>query len=83
MPILDSRGGTTVVIGLFTFVAVAAAGVGYVERRSSDAAWAEFMRAATVSATEPDRSSTRGKTGCPVGKRELPTKLIPFEKDRT
>lgn len=77
MPIFDSRAATTVVIGLFTVVAIAAAGVGYIER-SSDAAWAEFMRAANVSASAPDRSNAKGRTACPVGKRELPTQLILF-----
>jgi hypothetical protein len=77
MPIFDSRACTTVAICLFTIVAVAVAGVGYVER-SSDAAWADFMKAANVSASEPDRPYAKGKTGCPVGKRELPTQLIPF-----
>lgn len=74
----DSRAAAvTVVIGLFAAVAVAAAGVGYVER-SSDAAWADFMRAANASASVPGQSNGRGKTGCPVGRRELPTQLIPF-----
>ena len=65
----------TVVVGLLAFVGISVAAVGYVER-SSDAAFARFM-----SATEPsDRghSNANGKTGCPVGKKELPTRLIPF-----
>lgn len=77
MSIIDSRAAITVLIGLFTAVAVATAGVGYVER-SSDAALAKFISAANVSVSEPDQSSAKGKTGCPVGKRELPTQLIPF-----
>jgi hypothetical protein len=77
MPILDSRAAMTVTIGLFTAVAIATAGIGYVER-SSDAALAEFMRAARVPASAPDQPKAKGKTGCPVGKRELPTQLIPL-----
>lgn len=77
MEILDRRTAMTVAIGLFTAVAVATAGIGYVER-SSDTALAEFMRVASVPASEPDQSNGKGKTGCPVGKRELPTQLIPF-----
>ena len=77
MTILDSRTAMTVAIGLFTAVAVATAGIGYVER-SSDAALAEFMRAASAPASAPDQPNAKGKTGCPVGKRELPTQLIPF-----
>jgi hypothetical protein len=77
MQILDSRTAITVAIGLFTAVAVATAGIGYVEQ-SSDAALAEFMRAANVQASEPAQPNAKGNTGCPVGKRELPTQLIPF-----
>jgi hypothetical protein len=39
---------------------------------------AEFMRAASAPASAPDQPNARGKTGCPVGKRELPTQLIPL-----
>ena len=77
MQILERRTATTVAIGLFTAVAIATAGIGYVER-SSDNALAEFMRAASVPASAPDQSNGKGKTGCPVGKRELPTQLIPL-----
>jgi len=42
---------------------------------SSDTAVAQFMSAAKVSAPDPDQSNAKGKTGCPVGKKELPTKL--------
>ena len=46
MPLFNSRGrGTTVVVGLLHFVAIAVAVVGYVEW-SSDSAWSEFMSAA-------------------------------------
>lgn len=77
MRFFDSRACITVVIGLFAAIAIGAAGVGYVER-SSDAAWTEFMRAADVSASVPDQAKAEGKTGCPVGRRELPTRLIPL-----
>jgi hypothetical protein len=45
---------------------------------SSDTALAEFIGAAKVSASDPDQSNAKGKTGCPVGKKELPTKLGPL-----
>ena len=77
MALIDSRAFVTVVIGLFTAGAFAFAGVGYVER-SSDAALAEFMTAANVSASEPDQSNPIGKTGCAVGKRKLPTQITPL-----
>ena len=77
MPVFDSRAVTTVVIGVFTAAAIAVLSVGFVER-SSDAALAEFMSAGNVSASDPGPSGTNGKTGCPVGKKELPTRLIPF-----
>jgi glucose-6-phosphate dehydrogenase assembly protein OpcA len=77
MQILDSRTAITVAIGLFTAVAVATAAIGYVEQ-SSDAALAEFIRAANEPASEHAQPVAKGKTGCPVAKRELPTQLIPF-----
>ena len=77
MAMIHNRAFVTVVIGLFTAGALAFAGVGYVER-SSDAALAEFMTAANVSASEPDQSNANGKTGCPVGKKKLPTQITPL-----
>ena len=85
MPLLESRAGITVVVGLLTIVAVAVAVVSYVDQ-SSDAAWAEFMSAANVSASDTDPSiepsapgqSDKGPTGCPVGKRKLPTQVRPL-----
>ena len=79
----------TVVGGLLAFVGISVAAVGYVER-SSDAAFAEFMSANELSVSEVDRSeeplapvqSQNGRTGCPVGKKELPTQLIRFAEDR-
>jgi len=68
---------------LVTVVALGFAVVGYVEW-SSDKSAAEFMRA--TSASLPDRSneastlvqSPTGRTGCPQGKRKLPTQLTPL-----
>ena len=84
----DSDAGVaTVVIGLLTMFAVAVA-VGWYVERSSDAAWAEFMSTANVSASDIDHPSStessaasppeKGATGCPVGKRKLPTQVRPL-----
>ena len=89
MGLADSRAAVaTVVVGLLTILAVAVAVDAYVQR-SSDAAWAEFMSAANVSASDTDHSigpsaaeaadqSDKGPTGCPVGKRKLPTQVRPL-----
>jgi ABC-type phosphate transport system substrate-binding protein len=74
------RAGTTAAVGLLTAIALAFAASAY-SNRSSDAAWDEFMSA--TSASDQDRaagSSTvqQGSTGCPVGKRKLPTQLKPL-----
>jgi hypothetical protein len=50
-------GVATVVVGLLTIFAVAVAVDWYVER-SSDAAWAEFMSAANVSASDPSSTES-------------------------
>ena len=76
MPLFDSP-LTAVGVALPTVVALAFVVTGYVEW-SSDTALAEFMGAATVSASDPHQSNAKGKTGCPVGKKELPTKLRPL-----
>ena len=85
MPLFDSRGlGTTVVVDLFILFALAFAVVAYVEW-SSGAAVAKFM-SATESSAEQSSAPVQtqiGRTGCPVGKRELPTHLIPLPKDRS
>jgi hypothetical protein len=83
----DSDAGfATVVVGLLTMFAVAVA-VGWYVERSSDAAWAEFMSTANVSASDTDDPSStessaanqpEGATGCPVGKRKLPTQVRPL-----
>ena len=92
MPLFNSqfswRGiGTTTVVELLILFAFAFAVFGYVQW-SSDAAVAEFMSAAK-SAAKPSVSDTdhsdefstpaqslKGRTGCPQGKRPLPTQLI-------
>jgi hypothetical protein len=84
MKLADSGAGVaTVVVGLLTIFAVAVAVEAYVEW-SSDAAFAEFMSAANVSASDTNSSSSAanqsdtGSTGCPVGKRKLPTEVRPL-----
>jgi hypothetical protein len=83
MKLADSGAGVaTVVVGLLTIFAVAVAVDGYVES-SSDAALAEFMTA-NVSASDTNNPSSAanqsatGSTGCPVGKRKLPTQVRPL-----
>ena len=84
MKLADSGAGVaTVVVGLLTIFAVAVAVDGYVQY-SSDAALAEFMSAANVSASDTNNPSSAanqsatGSTGCPVGKRKLPTEVRPL-----
>ena len=90
MPLFNSqihwRGiGATVAVVLLTSLALAFAVVSYVEW-SSNAAVAEFMSAAEASASDPNHSnkspapiqSLKGQTGCPQGKRSLPTELMPL-----
>jgi hypothetical protein len=90
MPLFNSqiywRGiGTTVAVVLLTSLALAFAVVSYVEW-SSNAAMAEFMSATKSSASDPNHSnespapiqSLKGRTGCPKGKRPLPTELMPL-----
>ena len=74
----------TVVVGLLSIFAIAVAVDGYVEW-SSDAALAQFMNAANVSASDPTSTessaanqSDTGSTGCRVGKRKLPTQVRPI-----
>jgi hypothetical protein len=64
---------TTAAVGLLTLIALAFAISGYVNW-SSDAAWNEFMNAA--SASESSTPAQQGPTGCPVGKKKLPTQII-------
>jgi len=90
MPLFNSqihwRGiGATVAVVLLTSLALALAVVSYVEW-SSNAAVAEFMSATEASASDPNHSnespapiqSLKGRTGCPQGKRSLPTELMPL-----
>jgi hypothetical protein len=84
MKLADSGAGVaTVVVGLLTIFAVAVAIDGYVEW-SSDAALAKFMSAANVSTSDTNNPSSAanqsdtGSTGCPVGKRKLPTQVRPL-----
>ena len=89
MSTFDSRRlwPAVVAVGLLVVGGSVYAASGYVER-SSDAAFARFM-GATASPTShsaqsgeasaPAQQTTQqGRTGCPVGKRELPSQLIPF-----
>lgn len=90
MPIFSSQihwqgiGATVAVVPLTLFV-LAFAVVGYVEW-SSNVAVAEFMSAIEASASDPNHSnesptaiqSLKGQTGCPRGKRPLPTELVPL-----
>jgi hypothetical protein len=90
MPLFNSRIhwlgiGTTVAGGLLTLLALTFAVVSYVEW-SSNAAVSEFMSATGSSASDPNHSnaspvpiqSQKGRTGCPQGKRSLPTELMPL-----
>ena len=79
MPLFNGQAiGTPVLVAFLTVVAIAFAIVGYVEW-SSEAAMAEFM-IATSASDHSNKSSTavqfhNRRTGCPVGKRKLPTQL--------
>jgi hypothetical protein len=66
--------GTTAAVGLFAVIALAFA-VSVSSNRSSDAARNEFMSA---SVSKPDQPDAQGKTGCPQGKRKLPTQITPL-----
>jgi hypothetical protein len=77
--------GTTVGVLLLTLLLLAFAVVSYVEW-SSNATVAELMSATKTSASDPNHSSEspapihspKGQTGCPRGKRPLPTELMPL-----
>jgi hypothetical protein len=90
MPLFDSQIrwqgiGSTVAVVLLTLLALTFAVGSYVEW-SSNAAVAEFMSATGPSASDPNHSdesraqiqSLKGRTGCPQGKRPLPTELMPL-----
>jgi hypothetical protein len=71
---------TTAAVGLLTVIALVFAVAGY-QKWSSDVAWNEFMNAASASDLDHSNESStvqQGSTGCPVGKRKLPTQLKPL-----
>jgi hypothetical protein len=67
--------GTTAAVGLFAVIALAFA-VSVSSNRSSDAAARNEFMSASVS--KPDQPNSLGKTGCPQGKRKLPTQITPL-----
>ena len=79
MPLFNGQAiGTPVLVAFLTVVAIAFVIERYVEW-SSEAAMAEFM-IATSASDHSNESSTafqfhNRRTGCPVGKRKLPTQL--------
>ena len=89
MPLLtsqiDRQGMVTIaVVGLFTLSALAFAADSYVKWPSNTAA-ATSMKATGPLASDPNHSKSLaqveapgGKTGCPVGKKSLPTQLMPL-----
>jgi hypothetical protein len=66
---------TPAAAGLLAVIALAFAVSVYLNL-SSDAALAKYMSVANVTAANPELSGR--KTGCPVGKKELPTQLRPL-----
>ena len=66
---------STVTVGILFWIGLAFAISAYINW-SSDAAVAEFMR--TASASEYSTPVQQGPTGCPVGKRRLPTQITPL-----
>jgi hypothetical protein len=79
MPLFNSQAiGTPVLVAFLTVVAIAFVIERYVEW-SSETVIEEFM-IATSASDHSNESSTavqfhNGRTGCPVGKRKLPTQL--------
>ena len=79
MPLLNGHAiGTVLMVAVLTAVAIAFAVVSYVEW-SSEAAMAEFITATSASDHSNESSTAvqfhNRRTGCPVGKRKLPTQL--------
>jgi len=79
MPLLNGHAiGTVLMVAVLTAVAIAFAVVSYVEW-SSEAAMAEFITATSASDHFNESSTAvqfhNRRTGCPVGKRKLPTQL--------
>lgn len=77
MPSFDSRAVAAILVGLLAILAVAVVAEAYVQR-SYELAFEEFIAANTSSVSESDKLDTKSKSGCPVGKKELPTQLMPF-----
>jgi hypothetical protein len=77
MPVFDSRAVAAALVGLLVILAVSVAADAYVQW-SYDTAFEEFLTANTSSASDADEPDTKSKSGCPVGKKGLPTTLIPF-----
>lgn len=89
MPLLNSQidrqgMGTLTVVGLFTLFTLAFAADSYVKWPSNAAAAVPTNATALVS--DPNHSNKSpaqvaafdGQTGCPVGKKSLPTQLTPL-----
>lgn len=72
---------STVTVGILFWIGLAFAISAYASW-SSDATVTEFMRTASASDLDhPKQSSSsvqQGPTGCPAGKRKLPTQLTPL-----
>jgi hypothetical protein len=90
MPLLNSQihrqgMGTMAVVGLFTLFALAFAVDSYV-KWPPNAVAAVHMNATASWASDPNHSNAslaqvephKGQTGCPVGKKSLPTQLMPL-----
>ena len=90
MPLLtsqiDRQGmGTIAVVGLFTLSVLAFAADSYVKWPPTATA-AASMNATGPLASDPNHSNkslaqvetSGGKTGCPLGKKSLPTQLMPL-----
>jgi hypothetical protein len=82
MPTFDSQRlwPAVVAVGVLGIGGFVYAAIGYVER-TSDAAFAEFLVATASPTSNPAplaQQPQQGGTGCPVGKRKLPTQLIPL-----
>ena len=65
--------GTRAAVGLFAVIALAFA-VSVDSNRALDAAGNELMSASV----SPGQPNSQGKTGCPQGKRKLPTQITPL-----
>lgn len=71
----NSQGTISIVtVGILIWIGLAVAVPAYVSW-SSDTAVDEFIR--TASASESSTPVQQGPTGCPVGKRKLPTEIKP------